>query len=204
MQGGDTTMEISEWERDLEIERGRKNAFFAEHWQSPIAPEDRKRFKGLDYFPPDPNYRFELELHEHEEKKLVKMAYTKGQERDFTRWGEFRFIVGGKECKLQAYKSNPEDERLFILFRDATSGKETYGAGRYLDVEPERDRTAEDKWSLDFNKAYNPWCVYSKDYTCPLVPQENSLEVAIPAGEKDYPLKEGLEFTSEGKGACLQ
>jgi len=110
MQGGETTMEISEWERDLEIERGRKNAFFAEHWQSPIAPEDRKRFKGLDYFPPDPNYRFELELHEHEEKKLVKMAYTKGQERDFTRWGEFRFIVGGKECKLQAYKSNPEDE----------------------------------------------------------------------------------------------
>jgi len=189
MQGGETIMEISEWERGLERERGRKDVFYAEHWQSPIAPEDRKRFKGLDYFPPDPNYRFELELHEHEQKKLVKMAYTKGQERDFIRWGEFRFKVGDRECKLQAYKSNPEDERLFILFRDATSGKETYGAGRYLDVEPERDRTAEGKWILDFNKAYNPWCVYSKDYTCPLVPQENSLEVAIPAGEKDYPLK---------------
>jgi uncharacterized protein (DUF1684 family) len=80
-------------------------------------------------------------------------------------------------------------ERLFILFKDATSGKETYGAGRYLDLEAERDHTPDGRWILDFNRAYNPWCVYSKDYTCPLVPRENWLEVAIPAGEKDYPLK---------------
>ena len=72
---------------------------------------------------------------------------------------------------------------------DVTSGKETYSAGRDLDLEPDRDRTAEGKWILDFNKAYNPWCVYSEDYTCPLVPPENWLEVPIRAGEKNYSFK---------------
>ena len=118
------------------------------------------------------------------------MAYTKGQERDFLRWGEFRFKVSDREQTIQVYKSDPAEERLFILFKDATSGKETYGAGRYLDLESDRDQTAEGKWILDFNKAYNPWCVYSENYTCPLVPPENRLEVPIYAGEKNYPLKE--------------
>jgi len=117
------------------------------------------------------------------------VALTKGQEREFLRWGEFRFTIGGEEQALQTYKSDPEEKRLFVPFKDATSGKETYGAGRYLDLEPESDLTPDGKWVLDFNKAYNPWCVYSKDYTCPVVPRENWLEVAIPAGEKDYPLK---------------
>ncbi|MBA7567111.1 hypothetical protein ES708_08811 [subsurface metagenome] len=117
------------------------------------------------------------------------MAYTKGNEQDFLRWGEFRFKIGGKEQTLQAYRSNPQEEMLFVPFRDATSGKETYGAGRYLDLEPERDRTADGKWILDFNKAYNPWCVYSEVYTCPFVPIGNWLEVSIQAGEKNYPLK---------------
>lgn len=182
-------MEISEWKALVEREREMKDTFFAQHWQSPIPAKDRLRFQGLDYYPPDPDYRFELELHEHAEKKAVRMTYTKGNEGDFLRWGEFRFSIGGKEQAVQAYKSDPGAERLFILFRDATSGVETYGAGRYLDLDSERDRTAEGKWLLDFNKAYNPWCVYSEDYTCPLVPQENWLEVAIYAGEKNYPLK---------------
>jgi uncharacterized protein (DUF1684 family) len=182
-------MEISEWKAHIEIEREMKDRFLAEHWQSPIPANDRSRFQGLDYYPPDPDYRFELELHEHAEKNAVRMTYTKGNEGDFLRWGEFRFNIGGEEQAVQAYKSNPGEERLFILFRDATSGVETYGAGRYLDLDSERDSTAEGKWILDFNKAYNPWCVYSEDYTCPLVPRENWLQVAIYAGEKNYPLK---------------
>ena len=117
------------------------------------------------------------------------MAYTKGREQDFLRWGEFRFKVGGKEQAIQVYKSDPAEGRLFILFRDVTSGKETYGAGRYLDLEPDKDQTVEKKWIFDFNKAYNPWCVYSENYTCPLVPPENWLEVPIYAGEKNYSLK---------------
>ena len=77
----------------------------------------------------------------------------------------------------------------WVPFRDKTSGKETYGAGRYLDLEPERQRTAEGKWILDLNRAYNPWCAYSEAYTCPFIPPENWLEVPIRAGEKRYPFK---------------
>ena len=119
----------------------------------------------------------------------MRIAYTKGNEQDFLCWGEFRLKIDGKEQALQAYRSNPQEEMLFIPFRDATSGKETYGAGRYLDLEPGRDRTTGGKWVLDFNQAYNPWCVYSEAYTCPFVPIENWLEVPIQAGEKNYPLK---------------
>jgi len=182
-------MEMQQWKINLERAREIKDSFFSQQGQSPIPPQDRPRFKGLDYYPPDPSYRFELELHEHPEKQMVRIAYTKGNEQDFLRWGEFRFKVGGKEQALQAYKSSREEEMLFIPFKDATSGKETYGAGRYFDLEPERDCTAEGKWVLDFNQAYNPWCVYSEAYTCPFVPMENWLEVPIQAGEKIYPLK---------------
>lgn len=182
-------MQADAWNAQLEKERGEKDRFFAGHWQSPIPLEERSKFVGLDYYPPDPEHRFEIELHEHKEKESVRMAYTKGEERDFLRWGEFRFLVGGEECLLQAYKSDPQEERFFIPFKDATSGRETYGAGRYLDLDAARDRAADGKWILDLNRAYNPWCVYSQDYTCPVVRQENWLAVPIRAGEKNYARK---------------
>jgi len=183
-------MEISEWKADLEKSRETKDAFFAQHWQSPIPPQDRPRFKGLQYYPPDPSYRFELELYEHPEKRAVRMAYTKGNEQDFIRWGEFRFKIAGKEQALQVYKRSREEEMLFVPFKDSTSGKETYGAGRYLDLEPERNHAREGRWILDLNQAYNPWCAYSEAYTCPFVPVENWLEVPLYTGEKDYHLPE--------------
>ena len=182
-------MEMDEWKVQLDRERREKDVFFAEHWQSPIPPQDRAEFRGLDYYPPDPDLRFEIELPGHEEKKTVRMAYTKGEEQDFVRWGEFRFRIGGEECGLQAYKSDSEEEQLFVPFRDATSGQETYGAGRYLDLNAARNRTADGKRILDFNRAYNPWCVYSGEYTCPFVPPENWLTVPMCAGEKNYPKK---------------
>jgi uncharacterized protein (DUF1684 family) len=182
-------MSLSDWKANVERARETKDAFFAQHWESPIPPQDRPRFKGLQYYPPDPSYRFELELYGHREKQTVRMAYTKGNAQDFVRWGEFRFKIAEKEQSLQAYKNSREEERLFLPFKDATSGKETYGAGRYLDLEPDRDRTQEGRWILDFNQAYNPWCAYSEAYTCPFVPVENWLEVPILAGEKNYPFK---------------
>jgi len=182
-------METDAWKAQLKKERGEKDRFFAGEWQSPIPLEERTEFKGLDYYPPDPEHRFEVELHEHEDKERVRMAYTKGEEQDFVRWGEFRFRVGGEECVLQVYKADPEEEQLFIPFKDATSGRETYGAGRYLDLDAARNRTADGKWILDFNRAYNPWCVYSEAYTCPFVPRENWLPMPIRAGEQNYPLK---------------
>ncbi len=182
-------MEISEWKAKIEQERKQKDMFLASHYQSPISFEDRQQFTGLDYYPPDPDYCFELELHEHEEKKILKIEDTQGNQRDFLRWGEFRFKIGDKECTLQAYKNDAHEERLFVPFKDETSAKETYGAGRYLDLDYEAHHTADGKWILDLNNAYNPWCAYSDAYACPFVDPENWLKVAVSAGEKNYSVK---------------
>jgi len=184
-------LDISEWKANLEREREEKNRFFILDPRSPIPREERSSLvgKGLSYFPPDPNLRFELTLKEHRDKKKIIVATSKDGERKFIRWGEFRFQVNGKQCILQAYKSGRDEESLWVPFRDKTSGKETYGAGRYLDLETERHRTTEGKWILDLNRGYNPWCAYSEAYTCPFIPPENRLEVPIRAGEKSYPFK---------------
>lgn len=182
-------MKISRWKTRLEMRRKGKDKFFLEDPRSPISLQEREKFEGLNYYPPDQDYRFELELREHEEKKRLRIEATHGEEQEFLRWGEFRFKIGGEECTLQAYKSDPGEGRLFVSFRDATSGAETYGAGRYLDLEPPIHRTAGGKWILDFNEAYNPWCAYSEAYACPFVPPENWLKVPVRAGEKSYPPK---------------
>jgi len=179
-------MKISEWTERYQQEREDKDRFFREHPQSPIPFEERSNFKGLDYYPPDPGSRFEFELHQNIDKQVVQIEATDGNMRDMIRWGEFRFQIGDVKCTLQAYKSDLNEERLFIPFKDATSGKETYGAGRYLDLDYQRDRTPEGKWVLDLNRAYNPWCAYSKNYVCPFVPIENWVKVPIYAGEKNY------------------
>jgi len=179
-------MEISQWKSEIQAEREQKNLFFKEHSQSPIPPEGRSAFEGLNYYPPDQNYRFEIELHEHGTKEKIKVQDTQGNEREFLRWGEFKFKISDTDCQLQAYKSSPEEDRLFVPFRDATSGKETYGSGRYLDLETGKHQISEGKWIVDFNEAYNPWCAYSKDYACPFTPPENWLKIPIYAGEKNY------------------
>ncbi len=181
-------MTHSRWTQRLKLERDQKDTYFAIHPQSPIPLDDRDAFTGLAYYPPDQAYRFELKLHEHAQKTKVPMTYTAGETKEFLRWGEFRFMIGGDAQVLQVYKSSPEDPAFFLPFRDATSGGETYGAGRYLDLKPERHQTEEGTWILDFNQAYNPWCAYNTAYTCPFVPPENWLDVAIPVGEKQYPL----------------
>ena len=181
-------LKTSRWTRLLNMEREQKDTFFSIYPNSPIPIEDREVFEGLAYYPPKPEYRLELPLHEHDEKKSVIMTYTGGKEKEFTRGGEFRFKIGNKEQVLQAYKSSPYEKRLLVPFRDSTSGKETYGAGRYLDLQPEEHLTKDGKWILDFNRTYNPWCAYNEEYTCPFVPPENWLEIPIPAGEKKYKL----------------
>lgn len=178
-------MDFSEWARQIEKERREKDESFIINPDSPIPLESRFRFEGLRYYPPDFDYRFELDLHEHKEKKILETEDSTGQNRQLINWGEFRFKIDHREFVIQAYKNNPETEKLFIPFRDATNGDQTYGAGRYLDLFPGRDRTAEGKWILDFNKAYNPFCAYNKSYSCSLIPSENYLELPIPAGEKN-------------------
>jgi len=179
-------MDISKWEEIIRFERREKDEFFKLHSQSPLSSEDRRKFSGLDYYLPDPDYRFELRLLEHAHKDILTIEDTQGNDREYLIWGEFEFTIDNATCKLQAYKSSPKEERLFIPFRDETSGKETYGAGRYLDIDREEHQTPQRNWILDFNRAYNPWCAYSDRYACPFVAPENWLKVTIFAGEKNY------------------
>lgn len=173
------------WTEKILKNRADKDAYLAADAKSPIPKEKRGDFKSLDYFPPDRSFSFLLELHEHSEKAVTVVKDSKGNDRRYIRWGEFRFDVAGEKCVLQAYKSEPGEERLFVPFKDLTSGKETYGAGRYLDLEPE-ESFSNGKWTLDFNEAFNPYCAYSHNYACPLVPPENWLGVRIEAGERSY------------------
>jgi uncharacterized protein len=173
----------SRWQKRLQMKREGKDRFFRGHPQSPLAAREQERFEGLEYYPLDPSYRFELELHEHDEKRTLRVEATHGGGRDLLRVGEFRFKLEGEECTLQAYKNHPGEKGLFVPFRDATSGIETYNEGRYLDLEPEIHLTGEGRWILDFNEAYNPWCAYSEGFSCPFAPRENQLNVPVRAGE---------------------
>ncbi|HDP66930.1 MAG TPA: DUF1684 domain-containing protein [Candidatus Marinimicrobia bacterium] len=177
------------WRERILEEREQKDEFFKLHPQSPLSFKDRQKFNRLQYYPPIFSYCYELPLYEHAQKSVLTIEDTQGNEREFLRWGEFRFSVDNIECVLQAYKSSPQEKRLFIPFRDATSGKETYGAGRYLDLEEDWHTSSRgEKWILDFIRAYNPWCAYSDQYACPFVDPENWLKLAIRAGEKNFSL----------------
>ncbi|WP_313690887.1 DUF1684 domain-containing protein [Halorarum halobium] len=165
-------------------QRRHKDEFFAEHPQSPIPQADRDEFDGLDYFDPDPDYRIVTTLHEHDDPEEITVETTQDGERRYLAVGEFRFELAGESVTLQAYRSPGDEGRLWVPFRDATSGEETYPAGRYLDLEDPDDRTDDGEWVLDFNGAYSPYCAYSGAYECPLIPTANWLDVPVRAGER--------------------
>ncbi len=182
------------WEAAVEREREKKARFFRDGPQSPLPPDRRgEAFPGLDYYDPDPAYRYELELHAYDDPEEVTVGTTAEGEQRYRRYGEFHLTVGGESVTLHAYRPADGSDRLWVPFRDETSGEETYGAGRYLDLEPDHHRTAEDTWVVDFNRAYNPTCAYNPAYECPLVPTENWLDVRIEAGERAFPAPHGVE-----------
>ena len=174
------------WKEEIARQRERKEQYFGGDPRSPLPPDEREAFDGLNYYPIDESYRYELSLQEYDEPEPVVVGTSTDGEQEYLAWGEFTFTVDGEDVSLVAYRSDADEDRLWVPFRDATSGEETYGAGRYIDLEPEHHRTADGEWILDFNEAYNPTCAYSDRYECPLPPTENWLEVAIEAGEKDY------------------
>jgi len=169
------------WTRGLARFRREKDDFFRNSGESPIP--HGTAFGGLNYFDPDPSFRYEETLHRYAEPDSVVLTTSKGTRQLFNRVGYFELSVGGIPTKVHAYQSAERDDpHLFIPFRDATSGKESYGAARYLDIQVEHN----DEYVIDFNQAYNPYCAYSEDYVCPLPPQENWLKVPIRAGERKY------------------
>ncbi len=153
---------------------------------SPIPPQDRPGFHGLSYFPIDPSLRFAVALHRYPAPVSVRMATNTGEIRSGLRYGYFDFRVGNQACRLQVYRLEDAPESggplLFVPFRDATSGKETYGAGRYIDLKENTSGV----YDLDFNRAYNPTCAYNVEFSCPVPPAENNLTAPIGAGEKKY------------------
>jgi uncharacterized protein (DUF1684 family) len=171
--------------------RHQKDQFFATSSDAPLPPGERQHFQGLRYFEPDPSYQVAAELSYFAEPEEVQLGTTSGRLRRYYRSGEARFRLEGHDCRLTFYKpvpppgyDGPEDTSLFFPFRDATTGQESYGAGRYLEVDEES--AADGRLIIDFNLAYSPWCAYNEAYSCVLPPEENRLPVPVRAGERSY------------------
>lgn len=163
--------------------RAVKDDWFRVSPHSPIPAHDRPTFGGLSYYAVDPALRFDgLRLGPIPDgaSTTFGIVTSNGGSRQARRIGTLAFRIGGASRALVAYELGTHDGSLFVPFLDATSGVETYGAGRYLDIEPEEDGT----YVVDFNAAYHPFCAYAPDYSCPLTPAENRLPDRIEAGER--------------------
>jgi len=153
----------------------------------PEAP-GRKEFAGFKWFDPDPAFKVAAAWVPNPKPDEVTVATNRGLTKSFFRAGWLEFTVDGAERSLVMLSEKPVPEKgdhFFVPFRDATSGKETYEIGRYLQGIDFQGADAEHV--LNFNRATNPFCIYSEHYNCPLPPEENNLKAAIRAGEKTYP-----------------
>ncbi len=143
-----------------------------------------KTYHGMEWYPVDFGYRYVLAMTPNPKPDTVVILSTRGNHRRALRVGWFDFRVGNTSCRLEATRllePGVGENDIGIFFRDATTGKETYGLGRYVDVE----KQADGRYVLDFNSCYSPACAYSDHYNCPIPPSANRLSVAIRAGEKD-------------------
>ena len=147
-------MEAKEYEVFINNYRKEKDFAFKNSHHSPIPHEERHTFEKLNYFPPNINFRY-----------VVKIIENKGNKQI-----------------LQVYVTEDDQDYLFVPFTDQTSGKETYGAGRYAEIQKDH----QGNYILDFNLAYSPFCAYNDNFSCAIPPKENRLQVRIPAGEKNY------------------
>lgn len=161
--------------------------FMRWHPQTPLTHEQAHAFTGLNYYEPNPDLVIAAPIERFDDDEpLIEMQTSTGASQHFRRWGRVRFQVEGQEAAMTIY-IDPSGHSLFLPFRDATNGDETYGAGRYLDNHrPGLESLAGDRVEIDFNYAYNPYCAYNENYSCPLPPRENWLRLPIRAGERDF------------------
>jgi len=162
---------------ELDEFRAEKDDFFGHHPQSPLTPEQKRIFKGLNYFPENDALRLDVEVELLKDENPMMMQTSTGGVQEYTRYGKFKFEVDGQEVALTIYQS---DHGFFLPFVDSLAGKETYPAGRYLDLEA----LPGNHFLVDFNIAYNPYCAYNEMWSCPITPAENRLKVPVAAGEK--------------------
>ncbi|MGB8705145.1 MAG: DUF1684 domain-containing protein [Gillisia sp.] len=164
------------------------NKEFRDPQESPLTAEDRENFEGLNFFDIDTAYTVEAKFVRTPAESPFVMHTTTDRMPIYVKYGEVYFTLKGKKYKLNVYqsqqlKNDPQYlDYLFLPFTDKTNGRESYGGGRYIDLRIPATNTI----TIDFNKAYNPYCAYSKGYSCPIPPAENDLDIRIPVGVKKY------------------
>lgn len=164
---------------ELDDFRKEKDEFYGGHPQSPLTPEQKRGFTGLSYFPENDDLRLEVKVEVLPDEKPMQMQTTTGDVQIYVRHGKFQFQVDGQSAELTIYRGQ---HGYFLPFVDSLAGQETYPAGRYL--EPEE--LPGDRFFVDFNLAYNPYCAYNEMWSCPITPPENRLKVPVRAGEKMF------------------
>ena len=174
--------------KEIEAHRKKQQDEFRDKEGSPLLPADRRKFKGLKYYPIDLKYRVPAKFVRTENMPLFKMKTTTDRLPEYVKFGEVHFTIDSQAFKLEVYQS-PDimrrpgyEDYLFIPFTDLTNGAETYEVGRYLEF---RIPQSEDV-IVDFNQCYNPYCSYSPGFSCPIPPEANHLSIAIPVGEKKF------------------
>ena len=158
--------------------RSDKDSYLKKDTASPI--KDKKDFKGLKYFEVNPNFKITGKIDKVTSGQTINITMTGGEVEEYEAYGNVKFEIEGVKCVLKIFKT-PEGN-LFLPFKDLTSNKETYGAGRYLDFGV--NDVKDSQITIDFNKAYHPYCAYNQTFTCPVPPAENTLNVAVKVGEK--------------------
>jgi uncharacterized protein len=176
---------------DLKVFREGRDKEFRDKAESPLKEEDLAAFKGLNYYPVDKDFRVTANFMRTPDEKIFQMPTSSGITKKFVKFGILKFEIHGKPLTLSVYQMDPEvaakfpeyADLLFVPFKDMTNRTETYGGGRYIDIKTPKGRSV----ILDFNLAYNPNCAYGGEkWNCPIPPSENSLKVAISAGEKRF------------------
>ncbi len=180
------TPEEKEYIAEIEKVRSEKNDFMKNSSDSPFNYKGKIHFEPLKYYKIDPGFVFKSKLFEYDSKDTVLIYGTKGEERKAVRYGFIKFNFKGNEFKENVYEgiSKAGENYFSIWFTDKTSGKETYGVGRYIDFELNADKNF--VYTIDFNLAYNPYCAYSPDYSCAIPTKDDYLNLAVEAGEKKF------------------
>ena len=171
----------TEYLAEIKQFRTQKDSVFKYSPDSPLRNEQRLSFDGLDYFPIDKKFRLIGQLHRYARLRRIKVPSTDGNTITMERFGRIYFQWAEKTFWLEAFRS-PETMQIEVFFTDNTNGKTTYSIGRYLILEPLENGN----YLIDFNNAYNPYCIYNELYICPLPPTKNRLALEIKAGEKKF------------------
>lgn len=174
------TSEVGDYAETINTERAEKDIWLSNDFNSPFAVTNTP-FRRLQYFEPDNDFRVRAKFIPSASLDTITLITNTGENQKYEIFGSAIFEIDGKSCILKLlHREN--GEQLFLPFIDDTSGNETYGAGRYIDL----DFPLNDEIIIDFNKAYSPYCAYTEAYSCPFPPRSNVLAVAIEAGEKTY------------------